>query len=80
MSVGEIATWVFLDGKSVVCGTSVFRTESVDGKQRKDFYVVSYSDEPCHEMVIFLYVPSENGGGGGGRSEHVSRVVYETLK
>ena len=87
MSVGEIATWVFLDGKGralskrgVVCGTSVFRTESVDGKQRKDFYVVSYSDEPCHEMVIFLYVPSANGGGGGGRSEHVSRVVYETLK
>ena len=89
MSVGEIATWVFLDGKGralskrgVVCRTSVFRTESVDGKQRKDFYVVSYSDEPCHEMVIFLYVPSENGGGGGGggRSEHVSRVVYETLK
>ena len=33
-------------------------TESVDGKQRKGFYVVSYSDEPCIEMVIFLYVPS----------------------
>ena len=89
MPVGEIATWVFLDGKGgggglskrgVVCGTSVFRTESVDGKQRKDFYVVSYSDEPCQELVIFLYVHSENGGGGGGRSEHVSRVVYETLK
>ena len=65
MSVGEIATSVFLDGKGralskrgVVCGTSVFRTESVDGKQRKDFYVVSYNDEPCLEMVIFLYVPS----------------------
>ena len=65
MSVGEIATWVFLDGKGqalskrgVVCGTSVFRTESVDGKQRKDFYVVSYNDEPCLEMFIFLYVPS----------------------
>ena len=69
-----------LSKRGVVCGTSVFRTESVDGKQRKDFYVVSYSDEPCHEMVIFLYVPSANGGGGGGRSEHVSRVVYETLK
>ena len=54
MSVGEIATWVFLDGKGralskrgVVCGTSVFRTESVDSKQQKDFYVVSYNDEPC---------------------------------
>ena len=54
MSVGEIATWVFLDGKGpalskrgVVCVTSVFRTESVDGKQPKDFYVVSYNDEPC---------------------------------
>ena len=33
-------------------------TESVDGKQRKGFYVVSYSDEPCFEMVIFLFVPS----------------------
>ena len=61
MSVGEIATWVFLDGKGralskrgVVCGTSVFRTESVDGKQRKDFYVVSHNDEPCLEMVIFV--------------------------
>ena len=32
-------------------------TESVDGKQRKGFYVVSYSDEPCFEMVIFLFVP-----------------------
>ena len=65
MSVGEIATSVFLDGKGralskrgVVCGTSVFRTESVSGKQRKDSYVVSYNDEPCLEMVIFLYVPS----------------------
>ena len=65
MSVGEIATSVFLDGKGralskcgVVCGTSVFRTESVDGKRRKGFYVVSYNDDPCLEMVIFLYVPS----------------------
>ena len=65
MSVSEIATWVFLDGKGralskrgLVCGTSVFRTESVDGKQRKDFYVVSHNAEPCLEMVIFLYVPS----------------------
>ena len=33
-------------------------TESVDGKQRKGFYVVSYSDEPCLQMVIFLYVSS----------------------
>ena len=47
-----------LSKRGVVCGTSVFRTESVDGKQRKDFYVVSYNDEPCLEMVIFLYVPS----------------------
>ena len=81
MSFGEIATWVFLDWKGralskrgVVYGTSVFRTESVDGKQRKGFYVVSYSDEPCIEMVIFLYVPSVlvwkrfviDGEGGGG--------------
>ena len=101
MSVGEIATWVFLDWKGralskrgVVYGTLVFRTESVDGKQRKGFYVVSYSDEPCLEMVIFLYIPSCNSvlvwkffvmdggrvGGGGERSEHVPRVVYETLK
>ena len=58
-------------------------TESVDGKQRKGFYVVSYSDEPCIEMVIFLYVTSvlvwkyfvmdlvlgRGGGQGGERSE-----------
>ena len=89
MSVGGITTWVFLDGKGwalskrgVVCGTSVFRTESVDGKQRKDFYVLSYNDKSCLEMIIFLYVPSVFFvmDGGGGRSEHVSRVVYETLK
>ena len=61
-------------------------TEWVDGKQQKGFYVVSYSDEPCIKMVIFLYVPSVLVwkffcyGWGGGRSEHVSRVVYETLK
>ena len=87
MSAGKITTWVFLDWKGralskrgVVYGTLVFRTESVDGKQRKGFYVVSYSDEPCIEMVIFLYVPSVLvwkyfvmdlvrgwGGGAGGR-------------
>ena len=69
-------------------------TEWVDGKQQKGFYVVSYSDEPCIKMVIFLYVPSElvwkyfvmdlvrgwGGGQGGERSEHVTHVVYETLK
>ena len=65
-------------------------TESVDGKQRKGFNVVSYSDEPCLEMVIFLYVPSDVGlkilryesvrEGGGGSSEHVTHLVYETLE
>ena len=64
-------------------------TELVDGKQRKGFYVVSYSDEPCIEMVIFLYLPSASvglkifcygfgaglGGGGGQRGER-----SETLK
>ena len=62
-------------------------TESVDGKKRKGFYVVSYSDEPCIEMVIFLYVPSVSeglkifcygfgaglGGGGGGRGKRDQR-------
>ena len=33
---------------------SVFMTESVDGKQRKGFYVVGYSDEPCLGKFIFL--------------------------
>ena len=56
--------------------------------------MVSYSDEPCLEMVIFLYIPSvlvrkffvmdrgggERGGARAGRSEHVPRVVYETSK
>ena len=83
MSVGEIATWVFLDGKGralskrgVVCGTSVFRTESVDGKQRKDFYVVSYNDEPCLEMVIFLYV-MDGGGTGRKRTAEVGLTVLQ---
>ena len=82
MSVGEIATWVkgqALSKRGVVCGTSVFRTESVDGKQQKDFYVVSYNDEPCLEMVIFLYVPSVlvwkffvmDGVGGDQNMYHV---------
>ena len=84
MSAGKITTWVFLDWKGralskrgVVYGTLVFRTESVDGKQRKGFYVVSYSDEPCLEMVIFLYVSSVLvwkflvGEGGGGRDQNM---------
>ena len=98
MSVGEIATWVFLDWKGrLFLNVAVFMgpqyTESVDGKQRKGVYVVTYSDEPCLEMVIFLYVSSVlvwkffcygfGWGGGGGaceRSEHVADAVYETLK
>ena len=69
-------------------------TESVEGKQRKGFYVVRYSDEPCLDIVIFLYVSSvlvwkfcvtdfvvgEGGGGERERSEHVTHAVYETLK
>ena len=67
-------------------------TESVDGKQRKGFYVVSYSDEPCIEMVIFLYVPSVLvwkyfvmylvrgwGGGGAGGREIRDMKVMETV-
>ena len=100
MSVGEIATWVFLDWKGralskrgVVYGTLVFRTESVDGKQRKGFYVVSYSDEPCLEMVIFLYIPSCNsvlvwkffvmdGGrvGGGGEIRTCTSCCLRDIK
>ena len=89
MSVGEIATWVFLDWKGralskrgVVYGTLVFRTESVDGKQRKGFYVVSYSDEPCLEMVIFLYIPSVLVWNffvmdrGGGRDQNMYLVLF----
>ena len=41
--------------RAVVYRTSEFRTESVDGKQRKGFYVVNYSNEPCLDTVIFLY-------------------------
>ena len=91
LSVGEIATRLFLDWKGralskrgVVYGTLVFITELVViGKQRKSFYVVSYSDEPSLEMVIILsYLHaiqcwSENfllwmggGGGGGGGNEN----------
>ena len=54
--------------------------------------MVSYSDEPCLEMVIFcmylqcwsenflLWMGDGEGGGGGQRSEHAPRVVYEALK
>ena len=67
-------------------------TESVDGKQWKGFYVVRYSDEPCLEMVIFLYVSSVSvwkffvmdlvGEGGGGERDlsMYAHGVYETLK
>ena len=87
MSVGEIATWAFLDWKGpvlskrgVVYETSVSSTESVEGKQRQGFYVVSYKDEPCLEMFIFLNVTSvlvwkfwgmERGGGGDQDMCHV---------
>ena len=92
MSVGEIATWAFLDWerrvfskRGVVYETSVSRTESVDGhgKQRQGFYVVSYRDEPCVEMFIFSYATSvlvcEFLGMERveGGSEYVSRVVYD---
>ena len=86
-SVGEIVTWVFLDWKGralskrgVVYETSVSRTESVDGKQREGFYVVSYRDEPCLEMFIFSYVTSQcwsenfwewRGMGGDQNMYHV---------
>ena len=36
---------LFLNVHGIVYGTLVFRTESVDGKQPKGFYVVSYSDD-----------------------------------
>ena len=84
MSVGELLlgfSWIEKGGLFV--NVALFMgpqyTESVDGKQRKGFYVVSYSDEPCIEMVIFLYVPSVlvwkyfvmdlvwGWGGGAGR-------------
>ena len=50
-------SWMGIKGRAlskrgVVCGTSVLRIESVDGKQRKDFYVVSYNDEPCLEILL----------------------------
>ena len=93
MCLGEIATWVFLDWKGralskrgVVYGASVSRTESVDGKQREGFSVLSCRDEPSLEMFTFLYVTLvlvwKFGGmeRGRGRSEHVPRVVCETLK
>ena len=39
---------------AVVYGTLVFGTESVDGKQGKYFYVVSYSDGPCLRWSFFV--------------------------
>ena len=92
MSVGKIATWVFVDSKrralskrGVVYNyeTSVFKTENVDGRQWKVFYVVSYSDEPCLGMVIFLYAPSVlvwnffvMDGGGGGGDQNIYHVLF----
>ena len=61
--VGAIATCVLLDEKGgLFLNVALFMgpqyTESANGKQRKGFYVVSDSDEPCLEMVIYLYVSS----------------------
>ena len=61
-------------------------TESVDGKQRKGFYVVSYSDEPCLEMVILIFVRIFSvglkifvmdlvGEGGGGRERDQNIII-----
>ena len=57
MSVGKLLLgFSWIENVALLMGPQY--TESVDGKQRKGFYVVSYSDEPCLEMVIFLYVSS----------------------
>ena len=45
---------------AVVYGTLVFGTESVNGKQRKYFYVVSY-------RAIFKTRNGESGNGNGER-------------
>ena len=51
--------------------------------------MVSYSDEPCLEMVIFctylqcwseIFLLWMGEGLGKERSEHAPRVLYETLK
>ena len=59
----KFATWVsWIEKGGLFLNVALFRgrwyTESVDGKQQKGFYVVTYSDEPYLEMVIFLFVPS----------------------
>ena len=47
---------------AVVYGTLVFGTESVDGKQRKYFYVVSYSDT----LIVNFFVKNKDWGRGRG--------------
>ena len=60
-------------------------TESVDDKQRKGFYVVSYSDAPCFEMVILIFVRifsvglkifvMDLVGEGGGRERDQNIII-----
>ena len=81
MSVGEIATWVswiekgglFLNA-AVVYGILVFGTESVDGKQRKYFYVFNTVMNFALRWSFFVCTFSVDpksfcygwGRGGGG--------------
>ena len=72
---------------AVVYGTLVFGTESVDGKQRKYFYVFNtvmnfalrWSFFVCTFSVdpkIFCYGWGRGGGGGGGRDQNMHHVLF----
>ena len=95
MSVGEIATWVFLDWKGralskrgVVYGTLVFRTESVDGKPTKRLLCgkLQWWTLP-RDGHIFVHTFSVGlkifcygwGGGGVGGRERGDQNMYLVL-
>ena len=87
MSIGEITTWVFLDWKGralskrgVVYGTSVFRTESIDSKQRKgcgkllwwtlprDGHIFVHTFSVGRKFFCYGWGGVGVGGGGGIRT------------
>ena len=72
-----------LSKRGVVYGTSVYRSESVDGKQRKGFYVVSLASTwlyfctylQCWSENSFLWMEGRGGGGGEERDQNMWKLL-----